>query len=165
MSKRDIIIGVVVLLVLAGSVLYFRRQKKGPELPIIPPPSVEDKIEKSFNIELPEDVDKATLKDVSGGDSSGIATRKYANGKFTHTALADLPDPEVGEFYEGWLVRGNPGEANFSFISTGKMRVAKGGWLLEFQSSRDLTDYKMVVVTLEKINDKKPEKHILEGSF
>ncbi len=165
MSKRDIIIGVVIFAILVGAVFFFRRQKKGPELPITPPPSVEDKIEKSFNIELPDDVDKATLKDVSGGDSSGISTRKYANGKFTHTALADLPDPDSGEFYEGWLVRGNPGEANFSFISTGKMRVAKGGWLLEFQSSKDFSDYKMVVVTLEKVDDKKPEKHILEGSF
>ena len=57
------------------------------------------------------------------------------------------------------------GDADFAFISTGPMSVAKGGYLLEFSSAIDYSDYKGVVITLEKVNDKTPETHILEGSF
>jgi len=37
--------------------------------------------------------------------------------------------------------------------------------LLEFESKNDYTSFNQVWVTLEKVNDTKPEKHILEGSF
>ncbi len=73
--------------------------------------------------------------------------------------LADLPDPEKGSYYEGWLVKGD------SVISTGRMQIAKGGYLLEFNSNTDYSDHSEVVVTKEKTADKNPEEHILEGSF
>ncbi len=165
MNRRDILTGLVILAVLVGLVWWLRR----PKTPSLPSTSnfstVQEKIQNSFRVTIPEDVEKAELTDVSGGTGSGIATRKYEAGRFTHTVLADLPDPAAGTFYEGWLVRGKEGDANFAFFSTGKLRVAKGGYLLEFQSNKDYRDYKGVVVTLEKVFDNKPEKHILEGSF
>lgn len=157
-NRRDIVIGLVILAILAAVVYWVRRPRPSLQVPQSSP-SVEEKIEEAFNLEIPEDVDKADLRDVSGGDSSGIATRKFEAGKFTHTVLADLPAPAPGTFYEGWLVKGT------SFFSTGKMRIAKGGYLLEFKSSVDYSDYNKVVITLEKVDDKKPETHILEGSF
>lgn len=163
MRTRDIVIGLIILAVVAGAIVWLRRARTTPEP--LPTPSIEEKIEKTFNLEIPEDVERADLNDVTGGTGSGIAIRKYESGRFTHTLLADLPDPESGTFYEGWLVRGKEGGANFAFISTGRMGVAKGGYLLEFTSSIDYSDYKGVVVTLEKVDDKRPEKHILEGSF
>ena len=164
MRTRDIVIGLIILAVLALAIVWIKRAKTAKTTPI-PTPSVEEKIEKSFNFAIPEDVERANLTDVTGGTGSGLATRKYENGRFTHAVLADLPDPAPGTFYEGWLVRGKPGDSNFAFLSTGRMRVAKGGYTLEFESSRDYPDYKGIVVTLEKVDDKKPEKHILEGSF
>ena len=73
--------------------------------------------------------------------------------------MADLPDPQAGKFYEGWLVMGE------KVVSTGKFMIAKGGYLLEYESSTDYSDYNMVVVTLEQKDDKTPEVHILEGTF
>lgn len=164
MKARDIVIGLVILAVLATSIVVIRRARAPKTVPTSTP-SVEQKLEKSFNFEIPDDVERAELKDVSGGTGSGIATRKYEAGRFSHTVLADLPDPAAGTFYEGWLVRGKEGDSNFAYISTGKLRVAKGGFLLEFESGKDYSEYKGVVVTLEKVNDVKPETHTLEGSF
>lgn len=164
MKARDIVIGLIILAVLAGAIVAIRRARAPKTVPS-PTPSIEQQLEKSFNFEIPDDVERADLRDVSGGTGSGIATRKYEAGRFSHTVLADLSDPSVGSFYEGWLVRGKEGDSNFAYISTGKLRIAKGGYLLEFESGKDYSEYKGVVVTLEKVDDKKPETHALEGSF
>ena len=165
MNRRDIVIGLVILAALAG-IIYFRAKRETPQELTVPQTlSTEDTLEQKFGLTLPEDVERAELNDVTGGDGSGIATRKFENGRFTHTVLADLPDPSAGFFYEGWLVRGNSGDANFAFISSGKMKLAKGGYLLEFGSSSDFTSYNNVVITQEKVFDATPETHILEGSF
>ena len=157
MKRRDIVIGFLVLVVLAGVVYWVRKPKVVPQ--VESQPSVEQKIEDSFKLQIPEDVDKSELSDVSGGSSSGIATRKFENGKFSHSVLADLPDPESGKFYQGWLVKGD------DMVSTGRLNVAKGGYLLEFESVTDYSDHKGILVTLEEKSDNTPEKHILEGSF
>ena len=165
MKRRDIVIGILILVIVAGVIYWRQRTSPSEEMRVPETLSLEDTLEEKFKIEIPEDVDKAELKDVSGGSASAIAIRKFENNKFTHSILADLPDPEAGSFYEGWLVRGEEGSDNFSSFSSGRMRLAKGGWMLEFESSTDYSDYNKVVVTSEKVADKTPEKHILEGSF
>lgn len=163
MNRRDIITGVIILVLVVGAFLWLRNR---PSKEVsAPSTSTQENIEKSFNLTIPDDVETADLIDVSAGDGSGVATRKYENGTFNHMVLADLPDLTQGSFYEGWLVRGKMGDKDFAYISTGKLRVAKGGYLLEFESSVDYSNYTGVVVTLEKVNDKTPETHILEGSF
>lgn len=165
MNRRDIVIGFVILAALAGFI-YFRAKRTTPEELTVPQTlSTEDQIEQKFGVQLPENVERAELKDVSGGNASGIATRKFENGTFTLSVLADVPDPASGSFYEGWLVRGKEGDENFAYISTGRMSVAKGGYILEFNSQTDYSDYPNVVITLEKQADTTPETHILEGSF
>jgi hypothetical protein len=163
MKRKDIVIGLVVLAALAGIIFWFRKPKD--EFKVPETPSVEEKMEEFFNVEIPEDIEKAQLKDVVGGDALGIATRSYENGIYVHVVLADLPDLEEGSFYEGWLVKGTEGDSDFDFISTGKMRLGKGGYILEFESSTDYIDYQGVVITQEETEDDTPEKHILEGAF
>lgn len=158
MNRRDLTVGIIVIALIIGGYMLFKKAKNPPVSPPITP-SVQETIEKTFNVNIPKDVDTAEMKDVSGGNGSGLATRKWQNGKFTHTILADLPEPPKGEYYEGWLSKDD------QFVSTGKLRVAKGGYLLEFNSSKNYSDYPKVAVTLEKINDQKPETRILEGSF
>jgi hypothetical protein len=166
MKKRDLVIGVIILAVLALVIYFWQAKKPKLSVPEEPSPtSTEESFETKFNITIPEDVEKTNLIDITGGNSEGLATRKYDNGTFMHSVLADLPDPDGNNFYEGWLVRGKPGENDFDFISTGKMKVAKGGWVLNFDSSTDYTDYEGVVITLETVFDDTPEEHILEGSF
>ena len=57
------------------------------------------------------------------------------------------------------------GDANFAFVSSGRLSLGKGGYLTEFGVNKDYSDYKKVVVTMEKVFDNTPEQHLLEGSF
>ena len=164
MNRRDIVIGILILALLGG-VIYWRQRSQPDDMRVPETLSIEEELEQRFGTEIPDDVEKAELGDVTGGASTGIATRKLENGVFSHSVLADLPDPAGGRFYEGWLVRGEEGDENFAVISTGRMRIAKGGWVLDFQSDSDLSDYSNVVITLEEVADATPEVHILEGSF
>lgn len=164
MNKRDIVIGLVIFSLVAAVIFWSKKPRIAPVE--APTPTPELKIEEKFNYEIPGDVNKIDLVDVSGGEARGVATRVYQNGRFEHVILAELPDLEEGEFYQGWLTtKGKEGEVGFSYVKTGRLRLAKGGYLLEFESTRDYTSFNQVWVTLEKVDDTKPEKHILEGSF
>lgn len=160
MKGKEIIIGFIVIVILI-SVFFLSRNKKITPAPSVPTniPSIEQKIENSFNLTIPEDVAKIDLKSVSGIQGMGIATRKYESGKFTHMILADLPDPAAGGFYQGWLVKDD------NYLITGKLQITKGGYLLEFIYPTDLPDYKKVLVSLEKSVTAKPTEIVLEGSF
>jgi hypothetical protein len=160
LNKRDIVISVIVLGIV-GLVLYYffnRPQTSTLELPETPS-AIEEELEETFNVTIPENVEKIELRDVSGGTAKGLATRDYSNGQFTLTVLADLPEPKDG-FYQGWLVKDET-----TFISANKLTIAKGGYLLDFMSRTDYSDYPKVLITLEKVFDNQPEVHILEGSF
>jgi len=167
MKRKDIVIGFLIILLVFGVIYQVRRKRPNKEL-VVPETlssSIEEKLEEKFKIEIPEDVSKAELKDVSGGDSSGIATRKFENGVFSQTIIADLPEIKVGSFYQGWLVRGETGSENFSQVSTGQLIFGKGGWTLNFESKKDYSDHTKVIVTLETKADNTPEKVVLEGNF
>lgn len=157
-KTRDVIVGIIVIAAVVTAGLFYKNLKSPKTLPTPTPSTTKSDIQGMFNYQVPEDVESVELKDVSGGSSKAIATRKFENGTFTHAVLADLPDLDKG-FYEGWLVAGD------KYISTGKLRIAKGGYLLEFSSAIDYSDYPKVVITKELIDDQTPETHILEGSF
>lgn len=148
MRTRDILVGLIVLAVLVGGILWIRKVRLDRQSKMaVVTPTVEEQISETFNgLEIPADVEKAELKDTSGGDGIGIATRDMI--------LADLPDPESGYFYQVWVERGG------NLVSLGKMRVAKGGFLFEGK----ILDQK-VVVSREKAFDNKVETKLLEGSF
>ena len=163
MSKRDIVIGFVIFAIVAAVIFWTKKPRVIPvESPA--PTASPQKIEEIFNYTIPEGVEKTDLKDVLGTGANGIATRKYENNKFELVILADLEDPNEG-FYQAWLAKGKEGEVGFSYVKLGSLRLAKGGYLLEFESASDYTSYNQVLVTLEKTDDTKIEKRVLEGSF
>jgi len=166
MNRRDIVIGLVILAILAGIVYWRQARTKKQVTPVAPQTlSVEQKIEDKFNVQIPEGVDKAELKDVTGGTASGIVTRKYENGRFTLDILADLPDAEAGKFYQGWMVKGKEGETGYSIVKLGRMQIAKGGWSLEFRSSTNFSDHNQIIVSSEEKVGISPAKSVIEGSF
>ncbi len=167
MKRKDLIIGGIILVILALGFYLLKNRSKTPELEISqsPSPSFEKELEETFKIEIPDDVEKIVLKDVTGGSATGLATRKYDEGLFTHTVIADLPNLQDQAFYQGWLIRGQEGEADYDLVSTGKLKVAKGGFILEFQSNKDYLEYQRVLITKEKVFDNVPEERLLEGSF
>jgi hypothetical protein len=158
MNRKDIVIGLAILALLAAIVFWVRRPKTN-SLQLPQPTSVEQQMEEKFNLQIPENLEKAELSDISGGTSSGIATREYKDGKFTLTVLADLPDLSGGKFYQAWLINGD------KTISAGQLTFAKGGYLLNFSSNTDYSSYNSVVITSENKLDIIPETHVLEGSF
>lgn len=116
--------------------------------------------------ELDEDAQETTNLVAVGrfvGDGSGTATRQIKEGKLIHTITAELSIPEVGKFYEGWLVKGS------EFFSTGKLFLKEDGtYFLEYKDAEDKSSYSEVVITLEtEANglDGIPETHVLEGEF
>lgn len=158
-SKRDIIIGFVIIgLVILGAFLY--KKIRAPKITVTPKPvSIEFQkdIEDNFKFTIPANTSSIELKDVSGslpagqaGNGRGLATDKEI--------LADIEDPTTGYFYEGWLEKGD------QLVSLGKLQIAKGGWLLEYNKSK-LNGATKIIVSLEKVNDNKIETRILEGSF
>ena len=157
-KTRDIVTGIIVIAVVVTAGLVYRNLKSPKTLPTSTPSTTKEELTKGFNIEIPDDVESVELVGGVGVVGRGIATRKHEDGTFTHAILADLADLETG-FYEGWLVKED------EFISTGKLRIAKGGYLLEFSSNTDYSDYTGVVITKELNFDRLPEVHILEGSF
>jgi hypothetical protein len=169
MQRQRLFAALIVVLVIVGLVLFIRKGKEeegevgeGEGVRI---EDVVSELSTQLGVTVPEDVERISLSDVSGGAATGLATRKVEDGRFIHTVLAALPDLSAGTFYEGWLVRGAEGDEDYSILSTGKLRISKGGYLLEFSSSQDLSDHPKVVVTLESVDDGKPETHILEGKF
>lgn len=149
-NRRDVLAGLLILVVLVV-VIYMFAKPNVPKTPFtIPTPAPEEVIENKFKLQIPDDVEKTDLNDVSGGTGSGIATRSEV--------LVDLPDPEAGKFYQAWL------EKDGKLVSLGKMTVAKGGWLVSYNSS-SYPGYNKVIISLETKLDANMEVKVLEGSF
>lgn len=150
-NKRDVLVGLLILIVL-GVVIYMFARPNVPKTALtIPTPRPIEVIEDKFNLQIPDNVEKTELNDVSGGTGSGIATR--------NEILVDLPDPETGKFYQAWVE-----DTNGNQISLGKLTMAKGGWLINYNSAL-YPGYNKVIVSLEIGFDKKIETKVLEGSF
>jgi hypothetical protein len=166
MKSRDVVAGLIIIVILITGGLLIKKNRANKLAIPLATPSVEERVTSKFGgIILPEDGDKADLNAVSGQEGLGEAVRTNQNGKFDLTVLADLSEPKAGYFYQAWIVRGNAGDENFGYLSLGALRLAKGGYLIDFTSNKDYSDYEKVVVTLEKANNGTPETHVLEGSF
>lgn len=168
MNRRDIVIGALVLLFLGG-MLYYRSRTSNSDLKVpeaqTQSSQTESSLEEKFKVDIPDDAKKAELKDVNGGDRSGIVSKTNSDGNNTFTVLADLPEPGIGGFYQGWLVRGEEGVDNYNLVSLGRLQSAKGGYMLNFQSKNDYADYTKVVISEEKNQSNKITKSVLEGNF
>lgn len=168
MNRRDIVIGGVILLILAG-VFYFRSKNDDSAMKVpetkVEASSTEQSMEDKFKVSIPDDAPKAELKSVSESDASGIATRKDADGSHEVMILADLPNPEKGMVYQGWLVKGEEGKDGYNVVSAGRLTSAKGGYILNYQSKADYSDHTTVVISTEKPGTSKIGTKVLEGNF
>lgn len=160
MERRNLILGFVVLgfVVLAIYFLFKTPNSKIQEITSLPSPSSEEKFEDKFNLNIPENVDKADLIAISS-DASGIATRKFESGLFSIDVLTDLPDLE--DSYQAWIVN----EEKNDKIFLGGLSEAKGGYILNYDISRNLNDYKKVVITKNSPQVLKTENVVLQGYF
>ncbi len=167
MKKNGVLIIVIIAISISAFLyyLFFYKKPEGAQLIVedVGPKelSVEKSIEENFRLEIPEDIDKTELKKNSNEEGMAIATREVVAGKFVLTVLANVPD---GDYYAA-LVRGNPSDDNFGLIPAGQLRLAKGGYLIEFQSSEDLSDYKRIVVSKTPITTSIPQELVFDGSF
>lgn len=147
-SKKDIIIGfAIILIVVFGA--YFYKRSKSPKIYTLstPVPIIfQEDIENDFKYNIPDNITAIELK----GEGRGLATNKEI--------LADIENPIAGYFYQGWV------EDNDKLTSLGRLVEGKGGWMLEFPEVSDVEN-KKIIVSLEKVFDNKIEKRILEGSF
>jgi len=146
MKARDIVIGLVVLVILITAVLVVKKSlnKKAIAVPS-QQVSIQQKVRNTFpGLTIPEDSIKTNLVDVAGGEGFGVATN--------NEILANLPDPTNGKVYKAWL-----DNSQGKTVLLGNLRSAKGGYLIEYNSS-SYPGYNKVVVTLDN-------QHILEGSF
>ena len=162
--SKGIVLVAALIFLFVGAVIWFRSSKKEPVDQISTVvPSVEP-----FVVEQPEEtmsvgvIDQTVLSDVTGGASTGTATREIEDGLYRHVIKAYLPELEEGFFYEGWLVRPSP----FNYFSTGSMvHNESGEWVLEWfgRPGENYTAYSRIVITLEPLDDADPgpADHIL----
>ncbi|MFA6519188.1 MAG: hypothetical protein WCV93_06115 [Candidatus Shapirobacteria bacterium] len=144
--KRIAAIFLALMLVLVLFFLMLPKIRKNSPPINIPSgtPSIEEQIKEKFKgLEIPVDAEKVELKNVSEEPGMGIATR--------NEVLADLPTLKEGENYQVLISNGS------KTILLGTMRQAKGGYLLEYDSSK-YSGYNQIIIV-------KGSVHILEGSF
>lgn len=106
---------------------------------------------------------EGVLEAVDGGNGTGVAKAVFADGKYMMMAsIENIPDPEEGFFYEGWVVRPSP----FNFISTGELEKVDGKWINNYMSETDYSDHIRYVLTIEPDdNDPAPADHVVEGDM
>ena len=144
MKSRDVVIGFVFLVILVAGVLWIFRAKnnKTSNLPL-PTPNIAQQVKNAFPNIL-GGVERANLKDVTGGNSIGVATRTEV--------VANLPELSAGKYYQVLLVNSSGKSVNL-----GNMRISKSGYILEYNSA-NFPGYNKVVIT-------QGSTHVLEGSF
>jgi hypothetical protein len=165
MKLRDIVIAVIILGVV-GFILYnISTTDNTPELDVTPTPSTSERdFEERFLREIPEDVEKVELRSPSDegeeqGRVSAIATRDVRDGTYMATILAGLEEPEAGEGYYAWVNRGE------EYVLLGRLQTAKGGWLIDYESATDYSEYDRVVISEQAAPGTQPEDIVLEGTF
>ena len=90
---------------------------------------------------------------------SGKAFISREGGKLYHYAVAALPSPAEGMFYEGWLLNGSGDK-----MSTGKLTMDAGGnYEVAFMADMAMEGYNTVVITTETKMDGIPETKVLSG--
>lgn len=164
-ERRNVIIGIAVLILIVLGIVWFRNRAVDQKVTSLPTPSSAAKaLESKFNVTLPEKGTKIDLK-VVNGEGIGAASRNFENGTFSQTVLADLPESGNNEYYEVWVIKGKEGDSDYSQISLGRLVNQKGGFILDYESPKDYSDHKRLVVTKETKNDGKMETVVLDGNY
>lgn len=104
----------------------------------------------------------AILADVNGGDLRGEAGIYRNFGVYNVYAKIKLNKPSGNDFYEVWVTNPTTNE----FFSVGKMETDSAGiYNVTYNTDNIHPGFDRIVVTLEKVSDNTPEKHIVEGTL
>ncbi len=163
-ERRNTVLGAIVLILIVLGLIWYTRTRQPEQITDLPTPSPTQQLEDRFNTQIPEGAERTNLSPVNG-EGSGLATRRVENGRLEHTVLAELPDPAVGEFYQGWLIRGQEGDENYDVVKTSRMRLAKAGFVLDYVVNQDLLDHNRVLISRERVDDSNVETAVLQGEF
>jgi len=108
--------------------------------------AIMDEVAYAYSGELKDVTGQKTIRGITTTNkSSGQAQADYLNNKYMLIAeFTDLPEPQDGDFYEGWVVRSSP----FNFISTGKAVLENNEYINRFVSDEDWLDHSLYVLTL-----------------
>ncbi|MEI8229541.1 MAG: hypothetical protein WCG83_00195 [Candidatus Peregrinibacteria bacterium] len=88
--------------------------------------------------------------------ANGLAkSHRFEKGQFMHTLQMNIIMEKEGTFYEGWLKNPATGEK----VSVGHVKSIGGDvrHSLTFESTKDLTAYTDVIITLKKDSDNSAE--------
>lgn len=154
MNRRSLVVGGVLVAAVALFYVLSQSQDNTPQIQEDTPISTTDtesKIEEVLGRTIPDDVEKATLRDLTDLGMSAIATRVEDGGVVEFSVLADLA--ESSEPYEVWA-----GASGDNLRKLGVMAAAKGGYLFEYRQAGALDNYNSVEI-------KQGDTRVLEGSF
>jgi hypothetical protein len=144
LKTRDIVVGFVFLVVLiTGIMILFRIKKTNKSQTPLPTPNIVEQIKSVFP-NIPEGIERANLKDVSGGSFVGVATKTEV--------VANLPELSNGEYYKVSLV-----DPSGKIIVLGNMVLSKSGYILKYDASK-YPGYNKVIISGKSTT-------LLEGSF
>jgi hypothetical protein len=102
------------------------------------------------------------MKDVIGSNTSGTAYLLRENGKLFVTAIANMPDAPEGEYFQAWLMKENPRRY---YVPLGKLsHFGIGKFITNTALDSDYADFNAVIITLEKNDDKLPERFVMQGT-
>lgn len=160
-------IAAVVLVIAALGVFLYRQSQQQPEEISIPTQDEvaeqrADQLLETLDVDIPENAERVNLRDVSGGEAAGVATRVEEGETVSQELLVALPEPEAGEFYEAYLLSD---DEETDPVYLGRLRSMKGGWILEYQLTEENQGMNTVQVTKETTDDQTPEEVVLEGTF
>jgi hypothetical protein len=165
MKRKYIVFGIIITVLLYITYQWWVRDVDDMRVPEeTQVESVQERLEEKFNVQIPEDAEKAELVDEEKRVSA-IATRTKENGTTKINILADLPDPVGGEIYQGWIEKGTEGEEGFERVSLGGFRMIKGGWIVEYNSQNNIDGFERVVISKESGISSEMGEKIVEGSF
>ncbi len=155
MNKRVITVAFVFIIIGVGYFLS-RRNDNTPQMILepAPTPSVKNRIEEVFGSKATNN--KGEKLELALGNQMALITR--SEDKSNISILADF-ESSSGQDYYVWL------EKDSSYLSLGPLKVAKGGFIGEFNLDPIWQDFNHVIISRESGQKKEPSNKFLEGSF
>jgi hypothetical protein len=166
MKDKQQWLSIAAVVILVGALGYFLfRKNRQVEAPVVEnadkTASDSAALLDRMKITLPDNANKANLKDVAGGAGVGLASKQDTGSNTKVSVIAGLPAPQKGKSYQAYI-----GDENGKKILIGQLTEAKGGWLLEKQMKKaDVENLKQVTVVEKSSDPKSQDKVILQGDF
>ncbi len=147
-------------LVIVGLLMWRKGQSEDqPVADIASEEEVEQRVNhllEQANISLPENSERINLRALEGVEATGVVSLSKDENETRVAVIASLPENE-SENYVVWMV-GDGVDA----LKLGRLRLAKGGYLLDQSVSEDLRQYERVLIGKES---DLPDSPLLSGDL